>query len=313
MVDIVVVGSLNMDLVVRVAKMPLSGETVVGSDLALVPGGKGANQAVAAAKQGLSVSMVGCVGNDPFGPRLIQGLKEAGVSTDYIRQVNHTSTGTALIFLEEGGDNRIVISPGANGQVSQADIDRTAGLIQTAKIALFQFEIPMSVIDYGLQMTHRFGVATLVNPAPYRPFPSEWLSKITYLVPNESEAWRITGIEVTDLSSAQKAAEKLLKDGASTVILTLGEMGALLATPGGVLHVPAPEVEVVDTTAAGDSFIGGLSAALVWGYPIEEAVRYAVCAGTLAVTKFGAQTSIPSLEETRRFYEAVNKKPPKIS
>lgn len=305
MIDLVVIGSLNMDLVVRVPQMPLPGETVVGSDLALVPGGKGANQAAAAAKQGLSVAMVGCVGNDPFGPRLIQGLQEVGVSTDYIRQVEHTSTGTALIFLEEGGDNRIVVSPGANGQVSLTDIDRAAGMIQTAKIVLFQFEISMPVIEYALQMTHRFGVVTLVNPAPYRSFPPDWLSKITYLVPNESEAWRMTGIEVIDLISAQKAAEILLHEGASNVILTLGEMGALLASPGRVLHIPAAHVDVVDTTAAGDSFIGGLSAALVWGYPIEEAVRYAVCAGTLAVTKFGAQTSIPNLQETRRFYEAM--------
>jgi ribokinase len=314
MTDIVVVGSLNMDLVVKAPRMPLAGETISGRGFRMIPGGKGANQAAAAAKLGCQVAMVGRVGADAFGPQLIENLSQQAVDTSHVWMDDEAATGTAMIIVDDTGENSIVVSAGANGRVSKKDVDRIEELLSQAQILLLQFEVPLETVDYAIEMAARHQVKIILNPAPARPASAELIAKVDYLVPNEIEASILTGLEVKDLSSAEGAARKLLGYGIPVVIITMGEKGALLATDPlslgqrtrgeKVIHVPARKVKAVDTTAAGDAFIGGLAVALVKGFPLEEAVRYATCAGTLAVTKFGAQTSLPSAEEVLDFYSS---------
>jgi ribokinase len=303
MTDIVVVGSLNMDLVVKVEHMPAPGETIAGGDLHTIPGGKGGNQAAAAARLGAKVAMIGKVGQDAFGPRLLTALNEAGVDTASVKIEADTATGTAVIIVNEKGENSIVISPGANGKVSPADIDQLENVLAGAKIILLQHEIPLATVHHVIEMAARHHVTVILNPAPAESVPQAIYSKIDYFIPNETESRILTGIEVTDLASAEKAAHKFMEFGAKNVIITLGEKGALLVTPNGSTHVPSRKVKVVDTTAAGDAFIAGLANALVKGLPQVEAVRYACCAGALTVTRFGAQTSLPSEAEVDEFFK----------
>lgn len=303
MADIVVVGSLNMDLVVKSPRVPQAGETIRGHGFQLIPGGKGANQAAAAAKLGGRVAMVGRVGRDAFGPALMENLTQLGVDTHHVTLDDEAATGVATIIVDDTGENRIIITAGANGRVNHTDIDRAEPLFQQAKILILQFEIPLETVDYAIGKARQYPVKVILNPAPAYPVSPEFLARVHCLVPNETETRTLTGLDVNDLPSAEKAAQKLLGCGVSEVIITLGERGALLATRQGMTHVPAKKVKVVDTTAAGDAFIGGLAVALVKGSSWEEAVRYAACAGTLAVTKLGAQTSLPSAEEVQAFYE----------
>jgi len=303
MADIVVVGSLNMDLVVKAPRMPLGGETLAGRDFQMIPGGKGANQAAAAARLGARVAMVGRVGGDAFGPPLIENLRRQGVDTGHVRIDEEAATGTAMIIVDDSGQNSIVVASGANGRVNEEDVDRLEGALSQARVLLLQFEVPLETVEYAIQMASRHQVRVILNPAPARPAPPGLIEKVDYLVPNEFEAGTLTGLETKDVPSAERAARKLLRSGVPVVIITLGERGALMATDQGMIHVPAREVQAVDTTAAGDAFIGGLAVALVKGFPLEGAVRYGSCAGTLAVTKFGAQTSLPSAEEVQAFYE----------
>jgi len=304
MADIVVVGSLNMDLVVKAPRMPVAGETIHGEDLRNIPGGKGANQAAAAVKLGSKVALVGRVGDDAFGPRLIDNLKQLGVNTNHVRIDAEAATGTAIIIVNEGGENSIVVSPGANGRVAKEDIDRIDKLLDQAKYLLLQFEIPLEAVQYAIEVASRKKVKVIFNPAPAKKLPPEILTKVDFLVPNETETKLLTGLEVKDLNSAEAAARKLAELGISVVIITLGEKGALFVAGNEAIHIPAQKVKVVDTTAAGDAFIGGLATALVKGYALKDAVKYASCAGTLAVTKFGAQTSLPTLEEVEHLFKS---------
>jgi ribokinase len=303
MVDIVVAGSLNMDLVVSVARMPQPGETVTSRDFQTIPGGKGANQAAAAALLGGRVAMIGRVGRDAFGPALIENLNRQGVDTDHVRLDGSAATGTAMILVDETGQNSIVIAAGANGCVGREDMDRANRMLRHAQYLLLQFEVPLDTVHYAADKAHRYGLKVILNPAPAHPIPPQFLSRVDYLVPNESEASLLSGVRVHDLASAEEAARRLHEQGVPVVILTLGDKGALLVTAGKVGYIPAESVEVVDTTAAGDAFIGGLVLALLQGHPLEEAVRYATCAGTLAVTRFGAQTSLPSAHEVQALYD----------
>lgn len=302
MADIVVLGSLNMDLVVRVPRAPEAGETIRGHDLQMVPGGKGANQAAAAARLGGQVAMVGRVGGDAFGPVLIENMARQGVHTEHIIVDQEASTGVAVITVDDTGENRIVISAGANGRVGKSDVDRAEVLLRDAQFLVLQFEIPLPVVDYALDQAARHGVKVILNPAPATSVSREFLARVDYLVPNETETRTLTGLDVGGLRSAERAAREFLSYGVGEVVITLGEKGALRMTKAGATHVAARQVKAVDTTAAGDAFIGGLAVALVEGFPAREAVRYAACAGTLAVTKFGAQTSLPSAEELDQFY-----------
>ncbi len=292
--DIVVVGSLNMDLVVRTARMPNPGETISGEEFHLIPGGKGANQAVACARLGASTAMVGRVGRDAFGPELVHSLESSQVDVSHIQALEGFSTGTATILVNDRGENRIIVVPGANAGWQPADIVAVEALIQEAKAVVMQFEIPLETILQVSAIAHRGGVKVVLNPAPARPIPPELYANLDVLIVNEIEAGLLSGLEVKSLDEAFAAGEALLARGVETVCLTLGERGAILVTSRERLQAPAIPVTVVDTTAAGDSFVGGFVASLVEGASMETALRVAVCSGCLAVTRLGAQPSIPN-------------------
>jgi ribokinase len=295
--DIVVVGSLNMDLVLELPKVPLAGETIIGKRLSLIPGGKGANQAVACARMGNKVAMVGRVGADEFGERLRQGLARDGVILDQLSIDPAVSTGTALIMVDGAGQNRIAIIPGANHGSTAAALEPAGALIDSARLMLTQLEIPLACVEWAVARAVSAGVPVLLNPAPAQLLPNGIWSKLDYVIPNESEASTLTGIEVTDVPSARAAAQEIRRRGVNHVLLTLGSAGALIDDDRGVRIYPAPRVAAVDTTAAGDTFIGAFAALLSEGADLDAAARFAIEAAALSVTRRGAQSSIPYRHE----------------
>jgi len=297
MADIVVVGSLNMDLVIRTPRAPGAGETVRGYGFRTIPGGKGANQAAAVGRLGGAVSMIGRVGSDEFGERLVASLGQQGVDTGHVKVDSAAPTGVAVITVEDSGENRIIVSPGANGRVCTEDIDEAKDLLAEAKVIVLQFEVPLEVVEYAIEKATEYPAKVILNPAPAAQVSDEFLSRVDCLVPNETETRILTGIEVVDLATAGRAGKDLLSRGVRQVVITLGEKGALWLTQGSTMHIPAIKVRPVDTTAAGDAFVGGLAVGMVRGLVMEDAVRYGGCAGALTVMKLGAQTSLPSADQ----------------
>jgi ribokinase len=294
MADILVIGSLNADLVVRTPRLPVPGETIQGEDLVIIPGGKGANQAIAAARQGAEVAMAGRVGSDSFGTTLVENLQHNHVDTSHIL-TDEGATGTAIIAVDAAGQNSILLSPGANGKVIPADVDTLD--FQEVKVLLLQFEIPLESVMHAAVVARQHGVRVLLNPAPAQPVPDALLTEVDILIPNESELASLTGMPVRNLGEVESAGRSLLSRGLETLVITLGADGALIISETLSQHIPGYRVEVVDTTAAGDAFIGGLSVDILNGNTLEEAVRRANACGALAATRFGAQPSLPTSEQ----------------
>jgi ribokinase len=289
-----VVGSLNMDLVVRSPRIPRPGETIIGSAFHVVPGGKGANQAVAAARLGAQVAMVGRLGDDDFGHTMLDSLVAEGVDVTFVTPEPKHPTGVALITVDDTGENTIVVASGANMNLSPVQVEAAMAAIEAADVLLLQLEIPLESVIRAAELARSHGTKVILNPAPARPVPNELLALVDVLVPNESETELLAGISFDDPVGAGRAAQKLLERGVETVVLTLGAHGALLAYGDQIQHVPAFEVEPVDTTAAGDAFLAGFAVALAEGKPLSQAVSWGNAAGALATTKLGAQPSLPT-------------------
>jgi ribokinase len=290
---VIVTGSLNMDLIVQSPRIPAVGETILGHGFSTAPGGKGANQAVAAARLGAQVAMIGRLGDDSFAGELRSSLADSGVDLAYIRQDTEKPTGVALITVDDAGQNSIVVASGANFAVTPQDIEAAEEAFTGAQVLLLQLEIPLAAVQRAAELAHTHGVQVVLNPAPAQPLPEDLLVLVDYLVPNETEAALLTGLPVRDLAEARIAGKKLRETGFGTVLLTLGEKGTLLVDGDGSQHFEAFPVRAVDTTAAGDAFLGGFAAALSEGRPLAEAVRWGNAAGGLATTKMGAQPSLP--------------------
>ncbi|WP_282412795.1 ribokinase [Pseudomonas sp. PS01299] len=302
--NVVVIGSLNMDLVTRAPRLPKGGETLIGHSFATVSGGKGANQAVAAVRLGAQVAMVGCVGNDDYGVQLRDALLAEQIDCQAVSTVEDSS-GVALIVVDDNSQNAIVIVAGANGAMTPAVIDRFDAVLQAADVIICQLEIPDATVGHALKRARALGKTVILNPAPAsRPLPADWFAAIDYLIPNESEASALSGLPVDSLQSAESAANQLIAMGAGKVIITLGAQGSLFANGKGFEHFPAPKVQAVDTTAAGDTFVGGFAAALASGKSEAEAIRYGQVAAALSVTRAGAQPSIPTMSDVQAFKPA---------
>ena len=302
---IVVVGSVNTDMVVKSERIPGPGETVTGGEFVMPAGGKGANQAVAAARLGAEVTLVAKVGQDMFGTQSLENFKRDKILTDFILADADNHTGVALILVDGAGENLISVAPGANAAITPDEVQKAADRIRSADVVLLQLEIPLATVEFTARLVAEAGVTVVLDPAPAAPLGAELLGNVTYLTPNESEATRLTGIEVTDESSARAAAEKLIAGGVDNVIVTMGTQGALVATAEGAFMVPSRAVEAVDSTAAGDAFNGGLAFALAQGLALEDAVREATLVGALSVTRMGAQTSLPTADELEQFKNSL--------
>ncbi len=297
---IVVVGSVNMDLVARAARLPAPGETVHGHSFVMAPGGKGGNQAVAASRLGGRAALIGCVGDDLFGHSLAERLRAEGVDTAALSVVSGAASGVALIGVDAAGENAITVVAGANGVVSPAHLEAHEALIAAADAVLVQLEIPLETAAYALHMARRHGVLSILDPAPapHAPYPIG-LFEADILTPNRAEAEALSGIPITDASSAEAAAQALRLLGARTVTITMGDRGTYVASTRFFHAAPIP-VRAVDTTACGDAFAAGLAIALARGGSMEDAVAWANGAGALAATRPGAQDAMPSREDVDR-------------
>lgn len=301
---VAVVGSFNYDLVAKTPRIPVKGETILGGPFFMGPGGKGANQAVAAARLGAAVDMVVKLGQDLFGDQAVENLVREGVGSDFVIRTDESHTGTALIMVDAEGDNIIVVAAGANNLLRPEDLEEARSAITGADALLVQLEVPMETVERAMQIAHDAGVRVLLNPAPGRELDPNWFRWVDVLTPNETETQLITGMPVRDAESAKAAALKLLGLGAGAVVVTMGATGALVVTSGGAELVPGRKVKVVDTTGAGDAFSGALAVALAEGADLAAAVAFANAAAALQVTKLGTAPAMPYRADVDAFVQA---------
>ncbi len=299
--NLVVIGSSNTDMVVKTSQFPLPGQTLLGGEFFMFSGGKGANQAVAAARMGAAVTLVCKTGNDIFGRRAADEYTKEGINTMYITQDPAKASGAALILVDSNAENEIVVAPGANELLAAADIEAAAGAIEAASVVLLQLEIPVSTVMFAAKKAFAAGKKVILNPAPACTLPPEIFSCLYLVTPNETEAELLTGIKVHNKESAAAAAAILLKAGVQNVIITLGAQGAYFRNSNSEFMVKAPVVQAVDTTAAGDVFNGVLAVAIIEGSDWETAIATACSAAALSVTKMGAQASMPYRQELNAF------------
>jgi ribokinase len=291
--SIVVFGSINMDLVVTAPRLPKPGETLTGHSFRTVPGGKGANQAVACARLGVTTEMVGRVGGDVFGEALLENLESNRVGIKYIAQDEHTASGVAMIAVDDAAENNIIVVPGANGKVGPLDLVQLEQALAGARVLLVQLEIPLEVVSAAVEMGHQKGVSVILDPAPARQLPSEIYPWVDVLTPNEIEAAALVGYPLDDRESVQQAAQTLLEWGCRRVVIKMGGQGAYAADATGGQFYPAIPVQAVDTVAAGDAFNGAMATALCEGKSFSQAIQWGLAGGALAVTKAGAQDAMP--------------------
>lgn len=295
--SIVVVGSSNTDMVIRAKQLPAPGETIVGGKFFMNAGGKGANQAVAAARLNGQVTFITKVGDDVFGRTAVQSYKNEGINTDHISTDAHLPSGVALITVDDNAENCIVVAPGANAALHAHDIERAAALFASASVILVQLEIPLDTVKHVVTFAAKNNVPLLLNPAPAFALPDDLLGLVSVITPNKKEAEMLTGLSIINLDTARQAAAVLAGKGIKKVIITLGAEGALLLTDNGYTYLPAVRVTPVDTTAAGDVFNGALAVAVAEEQDIEEAIKFASHAAAISVTRLGAQASAPRREE----------------
>lgn len=298
---VVVVGSSNTDMVLRVPRIPCPGETVLGRDFAMAGGGKGANQAVAAARAGGRVVLVARVGDDVFGERALAGFAAAGIDVRHVLRTPGVPSGVALIDVDDRGENSISVASGANALLSAADVEGAAAAIAGADLILVQLESPLETVEAAVRLAGENGVPVVLNPAPARPLDDGLLARVSVLTPNEHEAGLLTNVAVRDEAGARDAAARLRARGARTVVVTLGERGVYALSDGFEGHLPAFKADPVDTTAAGDVFNGALAVALGEKRPLPEALRFAQAAAAISVTRPGAQPSAPTRAEIEAF------------
>ncbi len=301
---IAVIGSANVDLVIRAHHAPAPGENVLGDDLRMIPGGKGANQAVAVARLGGRARFIGRVGRDSFGEMLLASLRAAGVETGDAAALADAPTGVALIVIDSHGQNSIVVAPGANRRLTPADIQALRPALEKLDAILMQLEIPIETVVHAIRLAREINVPVILDAGPALAQPPEEIFRVALLSPNEAEAGALLGCAIRDLKDAEEAGREMLRRGAGAVALKLGSKGALLVTEEECLHVPALAVNVVDTTAAGDAFTAALAVYRAEGLPLPQAVRMANKAGALATTKLGAQPSMPTRAEVDAMAES---------
>lgn len=302
---IVVVGSTNMDMVVKTTHIPSPGETVLAGSFFMNPGGKGANQAVAIARLGGEVTFISKVGNDVFGKQSSQLFDEEGINTFYILSDEELPSGVALITVDQQGENSIVVASGANSNLYPADLEDALGEIAKAGIIVMQLEIPMETVNYVARYAAEKKIRVILNPAPMSHLSAELLSCIDILTPNKTEAEMLSGIKIQNTRDAERAAKAIYAMGVKNVVITLGSEGAMVCEHGKIESIPAPKVEANDTTAAGDVFTGALAVALSDSKTLKEAVQFACKAASVSVTRMGAQSSIPYRSELLGEYETL--------
>jgi ribokinase len=302
--EIVVLGSLNVDFVVRCSRRPKQGETVHGQTFKMFSGGKGANQAVAASRAGGKVTMAGRVGDDIFSSLVLDSLSESGVGVNYVKKVAGEHTGSAFITVDESGDNSIIVVPGANGGVSKSLVDELVPALQSAKILLLQLEMPLDAVVYAAQKAHDAGCLVMLDPAPAAKLPSEIWDYLDIVVPNEHEASFLTGNRVDGLETAEIAAKNLVSMGAKVAVVKIGPKGVVVAENISTYYIPSFSVVQVDSTAAGDTFAGAFAVSITEGKNIVDASRFANAAAALSVTKMGAQSSMPWRRQIDEFLQA---------